>query len=50
MAAKLVKKALGARGSETDDDIGNRVLKRRSSVDQIKQPVKIFFCVSHDDV
>ncbi|KAG2722639.1 hypothetical protein I3760_02G136000 [Carya illinoinensis] len=37
VAAQLVKKALGVRSSQTDDDIGSKVLKRRYA-DQIQQP------------
>jgi len=48
MAAKLVKKAL-ARSSLTDDDIGDKVLKKRSSAEQIQQPVRPNLSTSHDD-
>ncbi|KAF5466387.1 hypothetical protein F2P56_016313 [Juglans regia] len=38
MATKLVKKALSVRSSQTDEDIGSKILKRKSFVDQIRQP------------
>ncbi|KAG2728695.1 hypothetical protein I3760_01G216600 [Carya illinoinensis] len=38
MTTKLVKKALGVHSSQTDEDIGTKVLKRKSFVDQIRQP------------
>ncbi|KAG2728694.1 hypothetical protein I3760_01G216600 [Carya illinoinensis] len=40
MTTKLVKKALGVHSSQTDEDIGTKVLKRKSFVDQIRQPDK----------
>jgi hypothetical protein len=49
MAAKLVKKALVVHSSQTDDDIGDKVLKKRSSADQIQQPVRPNLSTSHDD-
>nr|POE68102.1 telomere repeat-binding protein 6 [Quercus suber] len=38
MAAKLVKKALGVHNSQTDDNKRDKVLKKRSSAEQIQQP------------
>ena len=40
MAAKLVKKALGVHNSQTDDNKRDKVLKKRSSAEQIQQPVR----------
>lgn len=49
MAAQLVKKALGVRSSQTDDDIGSKVLKRRYA-DQIQQPVRSNLSLSRNNV
>ncbi|KAG6733316.1 hypothetical protein I3842_01G220700 [Carya illinoinensis] len=50
MTTKLVKKALGVHSSQTDEDIGTKVLKRKSFVDQIRQPVRSHLSLSHRDV
>ena len=53
MAAKLVKKALGVHNSQTDDNKREKVLKKRSSAEQIQQPVSqiwehhLTICVSY---
>ena len=50
MAAKLVKKALGVHNSQTDDNKRDKVLKKRSSAEQIQQPVRPNFGASLDNL